>query len=145
MTAPTDQTEGFGPPVPRLVLASASPRRREILMQLGLQFEVAAADVDEAGIPFVRPRELAIKAAFAKACAVGDGRRDVVVVAADTVVALGDRVYPKPRDEADARRILRELSGLTHSVITGLAVKEAGRAALLDAARDACDIQGPVR
>ncbi|MCX7018049.1 MAG: Maf family protein [bacterium] len=117
----------------RIVLASASPRRRELVASLGMQCEFASPDVDESSIPFKVPRELALKAAFAKAVAVEPDYPNSLIVAADTIVTMNGRVYMKPEDEADACRMLSELSGRTHTVISGVAVKESGKAMLLDA------------
>lgn len=117
-----------------LVLASGSPRRKQIFQMLGFPFVVASAGVDERAIQYRVPRELAIKAAYSKAGEVAKrfetGR---LIVAADTIVVLGDRVYGKPDSEAEARLFLEQLSGQVHKVITGIAVQEAGKAALLDA------------
>lgn len=111
-----------------LVLASASPQRRAILAQLGLEFEVVAPEVEErsdgpAG-------EIAVHNAALKAAAV-DGE---LVIAADTVVALDGRVYGKPRDEAEAERFLRALAGRAHDVVSGVAVRRGGGAVATAAA-----------
>jgi septum formation protein len=103
-----------------LVLASASPQRRAILEQLGIQFEVVVADVDE--LTEGEPGAVVVENALRKARAV-DGE---LVLAADTEVALDGRVYGKPADEGEARRFLEELSGRTHDVHTGVAVVENG-------------------
>lgn len=108
---------------PSLVLASASPRRRELLLAAGYQFEVHPADVDEDDFPHnTLPADLALGLARRKAEAVAQKFPDRVVLAADTVVAFGDTILNKPKDAADARRMLRLLSGTTHVVITGVAV-----------------------
>jgi septum formation protein len=113
---------------PRLVLASASPRRQELLRDAGYTFTVSPADVDESDYPrHLTPDELAEFLAVAKANAVAarfasNNDDDVVVLAADTVVALGDRVLGKPADADDARQMLCTLGGTTHRVITGVAV-----------------------
>lgn len=119
--------------VSQIVLASASPRRRHMLNALGMAYVVAPADVDERSITYSSARELALKAAYAKACAVEPANPDSIIVAADTIVVLDEIVYGKPDDAADARRMLSELSGRVHQVITGVAVKQAGKSALLDA------------
>ena len=114
----------------RLVLASASPRRRELLGRLGLPFEVRPADVDETPGPDEGARDLARRLALAKAeaglaaevGATAPGGADVVVVGSDTVVAVGDRILGKPVDEDDAASMLRLLSGTRHLVLTGVAV-----------------------
>ena len=111
----------------RFVLASGSPRRRQLLGGFGLDFDVAAADVDEAPLPGEAPRALALRLAEAKARAVARRDEHAVVIAADTVVSLGRRLYGKPTDPSDARRMLAELSGRAHRVTTGVAVARAGR------------------
>ncbi len=124
---------------PRLVLASASPRRRELLGRLGVPFEVHVADVDESPLPGELANDLARRLAVAKAEAVV-GRLPVVsdglvVLAADTVVAVGDEVLGKPEDPADAARMLGLLSGTRHQVHTGVAVAACwGTAASLEVA-----------
>jgi septum formation protein len=114
--------------LPGLVLASGSPRRRELLGQLGLSFAVVPPDVDETPRPGERPLDLVRRLARDKAAAV-DG---AVVVAADTVVEVDGDVLGKPADPDDARRMLRRLSGRAHKVHTGVAVR-AGDALAVDA------------
>jgi septum formation protein len=110
-------------PLPRLVLASQSPRRQTLLRDAGYEFETVPADVDEENYPpGTLPSDLAIRLATAKANAVAEKFPDRIVLAADTVVALGDLIIGKPRDADDARRILRLLAGTTQIVITGVAV-----------------------
>lgn len=109
----------------RLVLASASPRRLALLAQIGITpDDVIAADIDETPLRDETPRNLALRLARKKAEAVkADG---AVVLAADTVVAIGRRVLPKAETEAQARECLRLLSGRSHRVYTGIAVKTPG-------------------
>lgn len=104
----------------RIILASASPRRRELLGLLGIPFEVVPSSYDEV-MPerHPHPAELATHLASEKARDVARGRSDEWILGADTIVALGDRLYGKPRDQEDACRMLRELSGKTHQVVTG--------------------------
>jgi septum formation protein len=110
-------------PPPRLILASASPRRQELLRGAGYAFDVIAANVPEDdNPPAMPPIALAQHLASLKAHAVGRQHPDAVVLGADTVVAFGDRVIGKPRDADDARNILTLLAGTTHVVITGIAV-----------------------
>jgi septum formation protein len=106
----------------RLVLASASPRRLALLAQIGVTPDaVMAADIDETPLTKETPRALALRLARAKAEAVqADG---AVVLAADTVVAVGRRILPKAENEAEARACLDLLSGRNHMVLTGVAVK----------------------
>ena len=114
---------------PRLVLASQSPRRRELLGQLGLALEVRPAHADEAVLPGETPRDYVLRVARAKARAIaGD-----VVLAADTAVVLGAEILGKPADRADARRMLRALSGTVHEVLTAVVVRRAAIRLELDA------------
>lgn len=111
-------------PVPPLVLASGSPRRAELLARLGVRPEIRPADVDETPRAEETAEALVARLAGAKAAAgaaAGDGR-DEIVLAADTVVVLDDRTLGKPRDRDHAAATLRELSGRTHEVTTGVAV-----------------------
>ncbi len=104
-----------------IVLASASPRRRGLLDLLGIAHEVRPADIDEIRAPGERPDDFARRAAEDKARHVAKGT-DRPVLAADTVVALGDESLGKPVDEDDARRMLKLLSGQEHAVHTGMAL-----------------------
>jgi septum formation protein len=105
----------------RLVLASQSPRRRELLSQLGIDLEVRPADADESVLPGEAPRDYVLRVARQKARAV-DGE---VVLAADTAVVLGAEVLGKPAGAADARRMLEALSGTVHEVLTAVCVRRA--------------------
>ena len=107
---------------PRLILASASPRRRELLGRLGLSPDaIAAADIDETPTPQEVPRVYARRMAREKALAINaDG---AFVLAGDTVVALGRRVLPKAEDEATARQCMILLSGRRHRVLSAVALK----------------------
>ncbi len=109
---------------PPLVLASGSPRRRELLERLGLVFAVVPADIDES----VQPGEAAIayveRLAGEKAAAVGS--EEDVVLAADTTVEIDGEILGKPTDPDDARRMLARLSGRTHRVHTGVAIRSRG-------------------
>lgn len=108
--------------LPHLVLASASPRRSALLKQLGVPFEVIVASADEISPKYLSPHEVCQVNAHRKARAVARQHADALVLGADTVVALGTTIFGKPRDAADARRMLRALSGQTHQVITGVAL-----------------------
>lgn len=105
----------------RLVLASQSPRRREILENAGLSFEVRLAGVPEEPLPGESPSAYVRRLARSKAEAV-DRAADEVVLGADTVVVLDEHILEKPRDTDDAARMLRLLSGREHTVITGFAL-----------------------
>jgi len=108
---------------PRLILASASPRRRALLGQIGLVPDsVDPADIDEQPKPKELPPALAERLACDKAMAVAKRHAGGFVLAADTVVACGRRVLPKPADESEARACLALLSGRRHRVHTGLAI-----------------------
>jgi septum formation protein len=107
----------------RLILASASPRRAEILRSAGIPFSILSSAVDETPIPGESPQEMVKRLAMAKgelvaARAVGPA----IVIAADTTVTLENEILGKPRTSDDARRMLEKLSGRTHSVITGVAL-----------------------
>ena len=121
--------------VPLLVLASGSPRRRELLAQLGVPFEVRVADVDESPRPGELADDLVRRLAAAKAQAVlaVAPEAEVVVLAADTVVVLDGVVFGKPVNAEDATRMLRLLSGRTHTVLTGVAVARRDAAMVVEA------------
>ena len=107
----------------RLVLASASPRRSELLRSVGLPFDIVPADIDESTLPGETPSDYVARLSAEKAVVVAeqvDG--GVVVVAADTTVDVDGLILEKPIDEPDARRMLRLLSGRTHLVHTGVTV-----------------------
>jgi septum formation protein len=106
-----------------LVLASGSPRRRELLQGLGLRFTVRAADVDETPHPGEAPDAYVLRLAEEKARAAG--RPGELVLAADTTVVVDGEILGKPEDDADAARMLGLLSGREHEVLTGVAVLDA--------------------
>jgi septum formation protein len=105
-----------------ILLASSSPRRIALLRGIGLKFRVEPSGDAERDQPHLSPRELALRHAFAKARAVAERFPEAVVIGADTIVVLGCTVFGKPRNMADARRMLRQLQGRTHRVITGVCV-----------------------
>jgi len=111
----------------RLILASASPRRRELLAQAGFTFEVRPAHVNEDPRPDEDPIAYVVRLARDKAQAVFAELNDpeAIVLGADTTVTLDSQILAKPVDAADAARMLRMLSGRTHRVITGVAVATA--------------------
>jgi septum formation protein len=113
--------------VPLLVLASGSPRRHQLLAELGVTFDVRPADVDETPRPGEDAEALVRRLAVDKAEAglATAPERPVVVLAADTLVAVEGEVLGKPADAADATRMLRTLSGTRHQVLTGVAVATA--------------------
>lgn len=121
----------------RLVLASASPRRAALLASIGVRPAIVAVDVDESRLPDEDPSAYVARVAGAKAQAGLDaalgavgGTDDLVVLAADTTVALGGEPLGKPVDEADARRMLASLSGRTHEVLTAIVAAAADRTAV---------------
>lgn len=108
---------------PRLILASASPRRRQLLAEAGYAFDVFPASIDESDVPAgLAPGDVAEYLAQRKAQVVAARFPGDLVLAADTVVAYADTLLGKPKDADDARRMLRLLGGTVHSVITGVAV-----------------------
>lgn len=106
-----------------LILASGSPRRKELLARTGRTFRVVVSDADEIAPKDMAPIDVALHNARAKALAVASGQPAcAIVIGADTIVVLNERIFGKPVDERDAHRMLRELSGKTHQVITGVAL-----------------------
>ncbi len=115
----------FEPTPPRLVLASRSPRRKELLERLGLTVDVAPAEVDETARPGETPEAYVRRLAEAKVRAVARGIREgacAFVLGADTAVVVDGRILGKPADAKDAGRMLRLLSGRAHEVLTGYAI-----------------------
>lgn len=114
---------------PMIYLASASPRRRELLGQLGIPCEVRPAEVDEKALPSESPDEYVSRVAVEKARSVAASlaEPDTLVLAADTAVAKGGEIFGKPVDREDALRMLGALSGGTHRVYTGVALVQGAR------------------
>lgn len=108
-----------------LILASNSPRRRELLEQIGLSFTIDPADVDEQILIGETPEDYAVRVARDKARVAAQRSGRGIVIAADTIVVLGREVLGKPSDHKDAARMLTLLSGREHRVITGLIVMDA--------------------
>lgn len=111
--------------MPRVILASASPRRRELMTLIGIPHEVRPADIDETYLPGETPRGHALRLAREKAQRIAEP--DAVVVGSDTIVVIDGEVLGKPRDDDDAARMLERLSGQSHTVITAVAVSWNGR------------------
>jgi septum formation protein len=117
----------------KIYLASKSPRRRELLSLMGLDFEIITADADESCPEGMESGEICRELANRKAHEVfrrlkNQGKHEnALVIAADTLVFLGGNPLGKPRDEADAKRMLTDLSGTTHTVCTGISVMSVGR------------------
>jgi len=116
----------------RLILASASPRRRELLAQLGFPFDVIVAEVVEHEDPSTDPRVMVAHNAALKADWVAERYPDSVVLGADTTVFLDGEAINKPRDLDESRSILRRLSGRVHTVYTGIALRRRSTGLALD-------------
>ena len=112
---------------PRVLLASASPRRRELLTMVGIAHEVIPADIDETYLRGEAPLAHAERLARHKAETIAQVAPDAVVIGADTIVVIDDHVLGKPRDEEHAAAMLRQLSGRTHEVFTAVAVARGAR------------------
>ena len=110
---------------PVIILASNSPRRRELLRQIGLSFITAPSDIDEEVEAGESPENYAVRVALDKAKAAAARVGNGIVIGADTIVVLDDNILGKPVDSIDAERMLSLLSGRMHTVITGLAITEA--------------------
>jgi septum formation protein len=109
----------------KLILASSSPRRAEILRDAGIAFDVRAPQIDEARLPNEAAEKMAARLAEAKArgAAESSGKKNpAIIIGADTAVELDGEIFGKPRDAADAREMLSYLSGRTHYVVTGIYV-----------------------
>ncbi len=106
----------------RLVLASTSPRRRDLLASAGLEFDLFRPEVDETPLVGEEPQACARRVAKEKATIASDARPDAVVLAADTIVVVERTILGKPKDGADAATMLLRLSGRSHQVITAVAV-----------------------
>ncbi len=111
-------------PVPKLHLASSSPRRRRILERMGLEFTAAGVGVDERQLPEEPAAMMVVRLAVEKACAIA-AEPGTVVLGADTAVVLDGEVFGKPEDQTEALRMLSRLSGRRHQVMTGVAVRSA--------------------
>jgi septum formation protein len=116
----------------RLILASASPRRKQLLAELGLTFDVVVADVTEHEDPSTDPRVMVTHNAALKADWVATRHPEAYVLGADTTVFIDQRVLNKPADLAEARTMLRKLSGRTHTVFTGVALRRASDGLSID-------------
>lgn len=109
---------------PVVCLASVSPRRRELLAQIGVPHTVVGADIDETAHPGELPRDYVLRMARQKALTVRERGEQLPVLAADTTVVLDDVIYGKPRDRADGIGMLGRLSARTHEVLTAVAVAD---------------------
>jgi septum formation protein len=111
----------------QIILASGSPRRRELLKGLGLEFQVIPADIDETLLASELPRDLVERLGITKAKAVSETYPDALIIAADTTVALGNQVLEKPRDKEENKIFIEHLQGRKHDVFTGHALIYKGR------------------
>ena len=118
----------------RIILASASPRRMELLDSAGVDFDVCAGNVHEDPLPGELPRDHVLRLARDKAYEVAARAEGRFFIGADTIVFCEREIMGKPKDAADAERMLRKLSGISHEVITGFAVYDKARDGLL------CDV-----
>ena len=107
---------------PKIVLASSSPRRKALLKSLGVRFSVLPSRFDERQVTAIEPKAYAKKLAMLKAKEVSKRVKKGIIIGADTVVVVGKKILNKPKDVADARRMLKLLGGKTHTVITGVCV-----------------------
>jgi septum formation protein len=108
--------------LPPFILASTSPRRSELLSLLAVEFRVVASDAEEMAHEHLTPREVCQLNAHRKARVVAKKNPDALVLGADTLVFLGGEIFGKPRDQADAERMLLKLQGKTHQVVTGVSL-----------------------
>jgi len=112
--------------LPKLILASGSPRRAEIMNSVGWQFTKHSPDIDESEREGEPPEDYVIRLAREKAEAVSSNYQNEIILAADTTVVIDDKIIGKPVDHEDARRMLGMLAGNWHEVLTGVAVAENG-------------------
>ncbi|MFC1943056.1 Maf family protein [Chloroflexota bacterium] len=105
-----------------VILASASPRRKELLEKIGLRFKAEPSNYEEDIPSALEPHELAQKISLEKAKVVASKHQNVIVIAADTFIVLGDQILGKPHTEKEARKMLEAISGKSHSVITGFSI-----------------------
>ncbi len=110
----------------KIILASGSPRRKELLEKIGLQFEVAASDIEEDLANGLPPRKLAEKLSLEKAVAAAKKYPDAVIIAADTIGVFDGKIIGKPHTPAEAVEMLSMLSGKSHLVVTGYTILDTG-------------------
>jgi septum formation protein len=111
---------------PRVILASQSPRRRELLTLVGITHEVRPADIDETYLAGEKPAPHAERLARGKCAVIAEREPDALVIGSDTIVVVDGEVLGKPKDEGDAAQMLRRLSGRSHIVVTAVAVAWGG-------------------
>jgi len=110
-----------------IILASASPQRKELLEKIGLKFEVEPSNSEEGIDLGLEPHEFAQKVAFGKAEVVASKHKNAIVIAADTFIVFGGQIVGKPHTENEARKILETLNGRSHSVITGFSIVDTSK------------------
>lgn len=110
--------------IKKIILASASPRRKQLLEQAEIEFEIIVSETDESYDPSLAIEEIPKHIALQKAIAVREkiNSNEPIIIAADTIVVLNNQIIGKPKDAADAKEILRKLAGQMHQVITGVAI-----------------------
>ncbi len=102
----------------KIVLASSSPRRKDLLEHIGLSFDIVSSDFNESSVVEKTPKKTVEKLSLEKAMAIAPKYKDAVIIGADTIVVLKDKILGKPKDKKDAKHTLKMLSGTTHSIIT---------------------------
>jgi septum formation protein len=127
--------------LPKLILASGSPRRAEILNFVGWEFEKRVANVDETEFPGEKPEDYVQRLAREKAEAVAVNYETALVLGADTIVVIDNQIIGKPKDLDDARRMLRILSGKRHEVFTGVALVEKNPQSTIHNLKSLVDLQ----
>lgn len=105
-----------------IILASASPRRKEILENINVKFDIVKSDIDEVILEDELPPQVVMRLAFEKSMDVAKSNQESLVIGADTIVVFNNKVLGKPKDKEDARNTIRLLSGNTHEVITGISL-----------------------
>ncbi|MGN1032027.1 MAG: Maf family protein [Intestinibacter sp.] len=105
-----------------IILASASPRRREILQNTKLKFDIQKSDIEEVILEDESPESMAVRLAYEKAFDIAEKNREKLIIGADTIVVLEDEVLGKPKDEKEAFDMIQKLSNKTHRVITGISL-----------------------
>ena len=111
----------------RIILASASPRRVELLEKIGLRFKVEPSNYEEDMHSELEPHEFARKISLEKAEAVASKHKNAIVIAADTIIVFGSKILGKPHTENEARKMLETINGKSHSVITGFSIMDTGK------------------
>jgi septum formation protein len=129
----------------KLILASASPRRKELLENIGLDFEICPADIDESVLPGEDAAAYPLRIAMKKALAVAENKKDAIVIAADTVVIVDDDILGKPKCVEEAKAMLQRLSGREHIVITGIGLVDTSSKRTLSCAEQTIVYFHPLR